>query len=246
MSGVVRALSLLVMVGILTACTATPRPLLIVAALPQEIAPLLPHLTDQREIALQTGVALTGRLDGQDVVLMTTGVGLVNAAATTQRGLERFNPSAVLMVGVAGAIDPALPLGAVVIPEYWVNHQVGAARPDGFYPVITPYQAAPDWLNRAQMLSDVITGGVGVSGDIFVNDPATRDRLSATFSARIVDMESAAVAQVATQNAVPFLIIRAVSDTAGGQAEQEVAYSVDAAILAACDALRDILNPSFG
>lgn len=220
-----------------------PRPLLIVAALPQELAPLLPHITDQREVLLSTGAALTGTLDGQTVAVMTTGVGLVNAAAATQRGIDRFNPSAVMMVGVTGALDPSLDLGTVVIPAGWVNHQVGTLGAGGFNPVQNaPIPAAPDLLALAENSPAVTVGGLGISGDVFVNDTAARDRLAADFSARIVDMESAAVAQVAAQNATPFLIIRAVSDRAGGQADSEIANSLKAAIQAACNTLRDIIT----
>jgi adenosylhomocysteine nucleosidase len=59
-------------------------------------------------------------------------------------------------------------------------------------------------------------GGHGVSGSAFVDNADYRRYLHATFAARVIDMESAAVAQVAYANRVPFLGIRSVSDLAGG------------------------------
>lgn len=59
-------------------------------------------------------------------------------------------------------------------------------------------------------------GGSGMSGPAFVDNAAYRDYLAATFAARVIDMESAAVAQVAWANHVPFLAFRSISDLAGG------------------------------
>lgn len=62
----------------------------------------------------------------------------------------------------------------------------------------------------------LVVGGSGMSGSAFVDNAAYRDYLAATFGACVVDMESAAVAQVAWANRVPFLAFRSVSDLAGG------------------------------
>lgn len=59
-------------------------------------------------------------------------------------------------------------------------------------------------------------GGNGVSGSSFMDNAELRDWLSATFEAQVVDMESAAVAQVAWANQVPFIAFRSLSDLAGG------------------------------
>lgn len=62
----------------------------------------------------------------------------------------------------------------------------------------------------------VIVGGNGVSGSAFVDNEAFREYVFATFDAKVVDMESAAVAQVAFANDTPFIAIRSLSDLAGG------------------------------
>ena len=62
----------------------------------------------------------------------------------------------------------------------------------------------------------VAIGGSGVSGGAFVDNAAFREYTFETFGARVLDMESAAVAHVAWANAVPFIAIRSLSDLAGG------------------------------
>jgi adenosylhomocysteine nucleosidase len=64
----------------------------------------------------------------------------------------------------------------------------------------------------------VVVGGNGVSAPVFLDNAAYRKYLRATFEARIVDMESAAVAHVALVNETPFIAFRSLSDLAGGGA----------------------------
>ncbi len=62
----------------------------------------------------------------------------------------------------------------------------------------------------------IVVGGNGVSGQAFVDNAAFREYVHETFKARVLDMESAAVAHVAYTNGVPFLAVRSLSDLAGG------------------------------
>jgi adenosylhomocysteine nucleosidase len=73
--------------------------------------------------------------------------------------------------------------------------------------------APPHCLARAPR---IVVGGQGVSASVFLDNAAYRDYLFATFQARAVDMESAAVAQVAYVQGVPFIAFRSLSDLAGG------------------------------
>jgi adenosylhomocysteine nucleosidase len=62
----------------------------------------------------------------------------------------------------------------------------------------------------------VVVGGHGVSGQSFVDNAAFRSWAYDTFHARVLDMESAAVAHAAYANGVPFIAFRSLSDLAGG------------------------------
>ncbi len=65
----------------------------------------------------------------------------------------------------------------------------------------------------------VQVGGSGVSGSAFVDNAEFREYLWRTFQADAVDMETAAVAQAAFANGVPFIAFRSLSDLAGGGAD---------------------------
>ncbi|HUC18620.1 MAG TPA: 5'-methylthioadenosine/S-adenosylhomocysteine nucleosidase [Acetobacteraceae bacterium] len=62
----------------------------------------------------------------------------------------------------------------------------------------------------------ILVGGRGVSGQAFVDNKAFRDYVWKTFDAKALDMESAAIAHVATMNGTPFIVFRSLSDLAGG------------------------------
>jgi adenosylhomocysteine nucleosidase len=64
----------------------------------------------------------------------------------------------------------------------------------------------------------ILVGGRGVSTMSFIDNAKLRDWLFSAWHARAADMESAAVAQVATVNGVPFIAFRSLSDLAGGEA----------------------------
>ena len=61
-------------------------------------------------------------------------------------------------------------------------------------------------------------GGTGVSGTVFCDNAEYRKWVFATFQADCLDMESTAIAQVCWENQTPCLIVRGLSDLAGGQA----------------------------
>jgi adenosylhomocysteine nucleosidase len=62
----------------------------------------------------------------------------------------------------------------------------------------------------------LIVGGHGVSGPAFVDNASFREYTYRTFQARVLDMETAAVAMVAYANGKPFIAFRSLSDLAGG------------------------------
>ena len=69
-----------------------------------------------------------------------------------------------------------------------------------------------------------------VSGSAFIDNAAFREYTFETFGARVLDMESAAVAHVAYANGVPFIAVRSLSDLAGGgEGENQLEVFLDLA-----------------
>ncbi|MET0371088.1 MAG: 5'-methylthioadenosine/S-adenosylhomocysteine nucleosidase [Sphingobium sp.] len=64
----------------------------------------------------------------------------------------------------------------------------------------------------------IVVGGTGVSASVFADNAEFREYLTAAWQANVLDMESAAVVQVAYANSVPVIVFRSLSDLAGGDA----------------------------
>jgi len=183
-----------------------------------------------------------GTWAGQDVVLVLSRVGKVSAAITTMLLLKRFGVSHVIFTGVAGAVDPRLRIGDVVVAESSIQHDMDASPlfPRFEIPLLgkTEFKAALHG-EALKAAADYLTGpfhsevplarrqafgitqpqvhrGLIVSGDQFIADPARTTALRAVLpSALCTEMEGAAVAQVCHEMGdIPHAIIRVISDQA--------------------------------
>ena len=62
----------------------------------------------------------------------------------------------------------------------------------------------------------VVLGGAGVSGSIFLDNAEFREYLFDTFDAQVAEMETSSIAMVAYANDIPYIAFRSLSDLAGG------------------------------
>jgi adenosylhomocysteine nucleosidase len=64
-----------------------------------------------------------GELAGREVVLVLSGISMVNAAMTAQTALDHFRIRGIVFSGIAGGVNPELHVGDVVVPEQWAQYQ---------------------------------------------------------------------------------------------------------------------------
>jgi adenosylhomocysteine nucleosidase len=62
----------------------------------------------------------TGILRGNRVVIVLSGVSMINSVMVTQLMLDHFRIERLMMSGIAGGLNPALHVGDVTIPDRWV------------------------------------------------------------------------------------------------------------------------------
>ena len=86
-----------------------------------------------------------------------------------------------------------------------------------------------------------ISFGTILSGDQFINCETTRQRLFDRFQAQAVEMEGAAVAQVAAQFNAPCIVVRCVSDLAGAESHLDFPAFLAATAESAAQVLRRIV-----
>ncbi|NWO20948.1 5'-methylthioadenosine/adenosylhomocysteine nucleosidase [Oribacterium sp. oral taxon 102] len=201
----------------------------IIGAMEEELSRLREALSEGTEEERGGLRFFSGKLSGREAVLVRSGIGKVNAGACTQLLIDRFQVDCVINTGIAGSLDPAIDIGDIVISEDAVQYDVDAT---GFgyalgeiprvgrlaFPADGRLIAAVEEENRRINREIHTFIGRVCSGDRFVSDAETKDWIRRHFQGRCVEMEGAAIAQVATQNQVPFVIIRAISDKADNSA----------------------------
>lgn len=241
----------------------------LISAFPAEMVPLLAEAEISERVVINGRTHHVGWLRGQPVVLVESGISMVNAAMATQALLDHFTVKAIVVSGIAGGVNPDLNIGDVTVVERWGTYQEhifaratsGGFDPGDFetrfgnYGMMFPrgvevtrqgtppdvterrfwFAADADLVQQARDLGDlelgtcipsgacleeqprVVVGGHGVSGPTFVDNAQYRAWVSTTFDADALDMETAAIAQVAYVHDVPFIAFRSLSDLAGGE-----------------------------
>ena len=202
--------------------------------IPSEIAPVEARLKSATVTRIQDIVFTSGVIDGTPLVAVRSGVGKVNAAIAATLLIDHFSPSAVVFTGTAGAIDPELSPGDVVIATAIGYHDFGDVTTTGLVRSPTRnassgrldpafFPADPALLAAARraavtIKSGHIREGLIVTGDTFVASPGNREDLRRQLNAAAVEMEGAAVAQVCAHLGVPLIVIRSITDHADGGA----------------------------
>lgn len=201
----------------------------IIGAMEEEIALYQQAMTEKDKVVKAGIVYQQGELAGVPVVLCKSGVGKVNASVCTQILIERFQVDRVIFTGVAGAVDPQLEIGDLVISTDCLQHDVDVTAL-GFQPGQIPFQEKWIWEADAELVRVAVAAGEKLgeevrvvkgrilSGDQFLADREKVNRLYEQFAAACTEMEGAAVAQVCAMNEIPFVIVRSMSDKADGSA----------------------------
>ncbi|KAL8189007.1 hypothetical protein R6Q57_029254 [Mikania cordata] len=230
-----------------------------------------------------------GTLENRRVIIVMTGLSMLNAGVTTQLLLSLFNVKGVLHIGIAGNANTELEIGDVAIPKFWAHTglwvwQRYGQGPESELPLesngdytrsigylkfsdynndttvdnllnnvwyqpeeVFPIDTIPDtrqhvfwvpvnehYFSLSKKLEDMQLEGCinsttclprapkvarverGVTANMFIDNRAYRTFLNSRLNATPIDMESAAVALICYQQKIPFLVMRALSDLAGG------------------------------
>lgn len=201
----------------------------IIGAMDEEIKLLKENISIREEVVKATISFYVGTLHDKEVVVCKSGVGKVNAAITTQLLIDHFSVTNIIFTGVAGAVDPKLNIGDIVISIDAIQHDIDAS-PLGFkkgevpmFDYSSTFRADEKLITLAERAASAlptvnVMKGTILSGDQFIADQEKVAQLEKSFGGACVEMEGAAVAHVAMLNETPFVIIRSMSDKANGEA----------------------------
>ena len=202
----------------------------IICAMKIEADAIRASLTDTRTEVV-SGVEFTvGKRYGKEIVLAVCGIGKVFAAICTEAMILRFAPTLILNSGVAGTLTEALSIGDIAIAKNLVQHDMDTSPlgdPVGLVSGINKIYFDADEAAVAAFAKATASVGASsvvgtiASGDQFMSDTAKKNAIRDRFGAIACEMEGAAIAHVAYVNNVPFAVLRAISDSASGDAQME-------------------------
>lgn len=199
----------------------------IIGAMEQETIVLKNNLTDRQDWSKAGAHFSSGKMWDHDIILVQSGIGKVNAAIATTLLINDYQADVVFNTGSAGAIDESLSIGDVVISTELSYHDADA-RAFGYVMGQVPQMPARYIADKqmievtdraAKKVGLTSVNGVIVTSDSFIADKNVIKEIKTNFpDALVSEMEGAAVGQVCYQFETPFVIVRAVSDTADDEA----------------------------
>lgn len=191
----------------------------------------------------------TGEIDGSTVMVVTSGIGLVNSASATARALMLVDPDVVIAAGTTGGLGTDVEVGDIAVGTS-TTYSAADATAFGYAPGQVPrmpvdYHSPEIATLRARSMADRLNHNVHVgqivSSDSFVT-AATVDAVRARFPEAIAtDMETCAMAQVCFTQDVGWVSLRAVSDLCGPRADQDFHMDSSAAALHSFEAVTSYL-----
>ncbi|MDP4162906.1 MAG: 5'-methylthioadenosine/S-adenosylhomocysteine nucleosidase [Bacillota bacterium] len=197
----------------------------IIGAMEEEVTLLRENIEGKTQETVAGCEFTFGTMHGVEVILLRSGIGKVNAAMSTTILLEKYKPDYILNTGSAGGFHQDLNVGDAVISTEVRHHDVDVTAfgyeygqvpqlPAAFLAdekLIEVAEAAAKEIEEIQVVKGMIA-----TGDSFMQDPVRVDFVRTKFeNLQAVEMEAAAIAQVAYQFNIPFVIIRSLSDIAG-------------------------------
>lgn len=190
----------------------------IMGAMPDEVDQLCARLSNVH-IELYGGVEYhLGMLGNKQVVVCCAGMGKANAAATTQVLITKFGAQRIIFSGIAGNMTSKIGIGDVVVGKTVVYHDAQDDMISQSAPFTATYSGDETLVNAAMEACKTVgvtaIAGKIATGDQFVGDSATKNAIANKVAPDCVEMEGAAVSQIAAKNQIPCVILRAMSDNA--------------------------------
>ena len=198
----------------------------IIAALEAELELILAAMETESRLEAYGVCFHIGKIAGREVVAVCSSVGTINAAACASVLVRELGAQALVNIGVAGSTCDELDILDVVLSSEVVFHDADTAVLKKYYPYRESFPADARLIELAERSIAAIEGhefgykvGRVATGDLFVDSQQAKNDIVARVGPLCVEMEGAAIGQIAHMSGVPFLVIRSISDKSDGGAE---------------------------
>lgn len=190
----------------------------IMTAMPDEVDQLCAKL-ENVTVETYAGVEYhKATLHGKQVVVCSGGMGKANAASTVQVLITKFGAETIIFSGIAGNMSTEIGIGDICVGRVAVHHDARLDMLAQSAPYLEEYKGDPALVELALRVCKAqgvkaIAGKIA-TGDDFINDAAVKASINERHNPDCVEMEGAAVMQVAARNGVPCVVLRTMSDEA--------------------------------
>ena len=208
----------------------------IISAMDNEIDLLLKEAKIERVDTIADVKYHVGSLRGQPVVITRSGIGKIRAASGVTTMLIKYPISKVIFTGIAGGVADEPQVLDEVIATNLIEHDYGIYSNDGFKwrsgdpgfgnEAGVYYDCDPELIQLAYNAAVEVVGekhafkGTVATGDQFIANSEYVRKLQNDYNAYACEMEGAAAAVVCIKYQTPFVVIRALSDKADGNAHE--------------------------
>ncbi|WKC57933.1 5'-methylthioadenosine/adenosylhomocysteine nucleosidase [Borrelia sp. P9F1] len=202
---------------------------LIISAMDAEAEEVNSIIENRQELALDGYLGNKkihkGNISGYEVISLTTGIGKVNAATWVSYVISKYKINRIINSGTAGGIreDSNLSIKDIVVSSEVAFHDFDLTKfghKIGQVPGLPQKFKSDEVMLRksVKVIEDKIKDvsahiGLILTGDQFIGDKNQLEAIKSNFpDALAVEMEGAAIAQVAHTFGIPFIITRSISD----------------------------------
>ena len=218
----------------------------IIGAMKEEILFLKEEFSEYQSVTAGCRRFYHGKIGEEEIVMAFSGWGKVAAASTITSLINLFNVDRIVFIGLAGALQPHLKIGDIVIGNKLIQYDVDLSTLN--FPDVDPpfwknfeFEIPQNYISIAEKTvrlfsqnlksrlyhdlpityqPDIYVGAIG-TGDIFVSSIESKKEITNKYPEILcTEMEGAAIAQVAADYKLPFMIIRIISDQANDEAAQ--------------------------
>ncbi len=202
----------------------------IIGAMEPEVQAIIATL-EEKESETVSGITFyTGKIGEKSVAVAKCGIGKVFAALCAEIMILKYAPNLLVNTGVGGALASGITTGDIVIASDLCQHDMDTSAigdPKGLVSGINLIYFEADKRATQILLSNAKDLGLNArlgriaSGDKFIASREDKTRIVTDFSADACEMEGCAIAQTAFVNGTPFAVVRAISDSADGEATMD-------------------------
>ncbi|MBQ6895639.1 MAG: 5'-methylthioadenosine/S-adenosylhomocysteine nucleosidase [Oscillospiraceae bacterium] len=161
-----------------------------------------------------------------NLIIAKCGAGEIAAAGGTQFLISEYKVDMIINFGVVGGLTPEMAKTKTCVVEKVVHYDFDTSAVDNVE--VGRYLEYPDvyipatkaLVDKALSLNPDLMPVICASADKFVAEPQQKINLNKQFGAHICEMEAAGIVLICNRNNVPCLLIKSVSDSIEGGADE--------------------------